>query len=59
MRTVSGLWNTPKNHNRKVSILKKKDEKNELHHQKDTYQQQSYVQYLRFLTKNKEYELGF
>ena len=58
MRTVSGLWNTPKNHNRKVSILKKRDEMNELYHRKDTYQK-SYVQDLRLPNQNREYELGF
>ena len=58
MRTVSGLWNTPKNHNRKMRILKKRDEMNVPYHRKDTYQE-SYVQDLRFLTKNREYELGF
>ena len=60
MRTVSGLWNTPKNHNRKVSILKKRDGKNKLHTIETILTNENLkFEELRCLTKNKEYELGF
>ena len=59
MRIVSGLWNTPKNYNREVSILKKRDGKNKLHHRNELTNENLKFEELRCLTKNKEYELGF